>query len=176
MDRLSRNETRRWLAKHSVAANGKRYMWSNCPCFGVDVQLDGMSRTFAILSTHVARACSNVGRVLLSVDAWNIWPSEESWSLFDRAMRGFGDNRSIGDAPGLLFCEDEVDEFRDFARLALISGWCAGVVTEAGQLVFSLTDDEWFAIVGQNRVVVEAWKLEFMRSFEHSHVLWEGEL
>jgi hypothetical protein len=63
----------------------------------------------------IADCFTDSGETLLIIDEWGVWPTEEFSSLLNAALNGFGDPRTLREAPAFLCSSNE--DIRDFVRL-----------------------------------------------------------
>jgi hypothetical protein len=80
---------------------------------------------------------------LLFVTEWDVWPSSENWHLYYKLRQTYGDNRLLGDGPGLLFLEHEAEDLASFLQLSMLNGWGGYVLTEANYVNAFFSHDEY---------------------------------
>ena len=135
---LETNQIEEWLAERAVSRDalgtpqlkGARLVLRRS--FGPSASPPGQEEA-------AANACADaVGKwteCLLWIQNWGIWPSSENWPVYYAARGEQGERRSLEDARGHLFGEDEVELFRRFLKLALENGWDAHAVARQNEAV-----------------------------------------
>lgn len=142
---LTREECEQWLASRygdrSIdGALAAAFTKSNT----FDLPADAHART--TLARSIVRAVSTSGGGLLWITAWGIFPSAQNMTLFDGYRASLGENRSLMDAPGHGFGEDDSDEVESVLDLALYFFWDATLF--AGTTAVRVSHDEWLEVHG----------------------------
>ena len=83
---------------------------------------------------------------LLSVTEFGIWPSSENSHLYYRLRSSYGDNRLIGEAPGLYFLDYEAVDLTTFVDLIIQFGWGAHLVSVPSSPSIFIAHDGWARI------------------------------
>lgn len=135
----------------------------------IDRVLPKSSRELALLSRHIADTLSSGDQALVMICEWGVWPSEEFSALFTRAMAGYGDARTLVEAPGFLFSQEETDDLRDIIRVGIISGWDAAMLHSSGEVGFFVSHDEWYNMFGSSPEALQDWARD-----RFDEVLWSG--
>jgi hypothetical protein len=87
---------------------------------------------------------------LLLVTEWGIWPSSENWHLYYKLRQTYGDNRLLGEAPGHLFLEHEVEDLASFLQLSMLNGWGGYVLPEANYVNAFFSHDEYIEFFAEH--------------------------
>ncbi|NNN07142.1 MAG: hypothetical protein HKL90_14710 [Elusimicrobia bacterium] len=99
------------------------------------------------IALRCVRALGDWQECLLLVTGWGIWGSGEDWPTYYAARGKRGERRSIEQAPGHLFGENDGEELSEFLTLVLENGWDAyllEVPKEKAKMVrLQVSHDEW---------------------------------
>jgi len=177
MLRFSVNECRQWLVDHDFTDEESGHHFSSIAkeVYGADFAQPANSRGQAVLSKIIAQTCQQYGETFLFVSEWGVWPTEESWPLFNRAMIGYGDSRPLQDAPGFLFAKHELDDLASLVRFAINCGWAGAILSAASLTGFILTDDDWFGAFADCATTFNTCVDRIVRDL-NPKILWKGEI
>ena len=83
---------------------------------------------------------------------WGVWPSGEHLPLAAAVRRGYGETRSLHDAPGAIIGREEADAGLSLVALAILFLWDCWLLLPGGQVACFLSHDEYGAIVATGPV------------------------
>ncbi len=98
---------------------------------------------------------SDAPEALVWVTEWGVWPSGEHLPLAAAVRRGYGETRSLHDAPGAIIGRDETDAGLSLMALAILFLWDCWLLLPGGQMACFLSHDEYGAIVAPGQVPPE---------------------
>ena len=143
---LTADESRAWAASNGFAfGGGHRY---------ADLGDHGFTaHRFAIPSDAGRRiafgkllwesVAEGRARCLIWVTDWSVWPSGEHMPLALAVRKAFGEERSLGDAPGTELYTGEDSQGISLLTLALLFLWDTYVLSGAGQMAVFVSHDEY---------------------------------
>ena len=91
--------------------------------------------------------------VLVWLTEWGVWPSGEHLPLAAAVRRGYGETRSLDDAPGTIIGRDEADAGLSLVALAILFLWDCWLLLPGGKAACFLSHDEYGAIVATGQVL-----------------------
>ena len=80
---------------------------------------------------------------LLWITEWGIWPSSENWHLYYKLRQSHCDHHLLGEMPGHLFLEYEVEELTSFLQLSMLNGWGGYLLTQSNYVNAFFSHDEY---------------------------------
>ena len=98
---------------------------------------------------------SDAPEALVWVTEWGVWPSGEHLPLAAAVRRGYGETRSLHDAPGAIIGRNEADAGLSLVALATLFLWDCWLLLPGGPVACFLSHDEYGAIVAPGQVPPE---------------------
>jgi len=90
---------------------------------------------------------------LVWITGWGVWPSSEDWPKYYAWRGSFGERRSLNEAPGHLFKQDESHLLDQLLALIMENAWEANILCSvehrADIILAKISHDEWFEVFGE---------------------------
>jgi hypothetical protein len=81
--------------------------------------------------------------ILVWFDDWSVWPSGQRMHVFDRFRLGYGEARSISNAPGHILKADEIEDATSLVTIGVLFLWDCYVLTQQDNRTLFFSHDEW---------------------------------
>jgi hypothetical protein len=150
---LSRTDAQHWCEREAItsAEGGRPTLRCAFPDAGTKLPW---------FAAWLAVAVPGISERLLWVTETGVWPSSENWTLVSRLRAGYGETRSVDDAPAIVTSAEETEDLAAFVLLALLSGWDARLVGTQDLLRVSISHDEWIEFSADGHGLIDQLRSE----------------
>lgn len=137
---LTRQEAEQWLASRQVQMDEHKHLQCAGTQLKVTTSKPDERRVLAQYAAYLAGwlPCDTT-RMLWVSGGWD----KVSLNMFEKMRKGFGESRSLTDAPGHLFEASDQENclLTGFAYLMMACDWCGYIVPECGNEFVFLGDE-----------------------------------
>lgn len=147
MKALTREQVKSWCQLRSVATTKDNYLYFSETRHCIAIELPEKPFQLVALANSLlpySDALPFQG-ALLWIRQWGVWNEQierAGFRVMEMMRRSYGDARSLEDAPGYLFDEQELVDSQVSLVQPLLIGWDAFLVPEAGDYLVATSHDE----------------------------------
>jgi hypothetical protein len=168
MKALTREQAQSWCQRKSVIVNSEGYLYfsQNRLCIAVD--LPEKPYQVVALANHLLPYSSSVPfkGALLWIRQWGVWNElveRAGFRVMEVMRRVNGETRSMEEAPGYLFDEQELIDLQVCLIQPLLVGWDAFLIPESGDCVVATSHDGTTSILSRTPQIHERILAELQR-------------
>jgi hypothetical protein len=141
---LSLPESRDWCAAAGIHLDAASLSpLSPRKALSVRCAIPNSSTRLAWFAAWLTVTVPAINERLVCITETGIWPSSESASLVKHLRQGYGETRSVEEAPGTLATANDVEDLAAWLMVAILSGWDVVLAGTQDVVRIFISHDEW---------------------------------